>query len=317
MIALREVSKTYRTLWTRREVRAVEQVSLDVAPGEVVGIAGPNGAGKSTLISILLGFLRPTAGVATIGGLPPQEWVEARGVTYVPELMALPRTWRVGEALRRLAVLDGVTDEAMQGDVDRVIARTEIGDHRRKRLKELSKGNSQRLGLAQALVTPREVVVFDEPTHGLDPVWTARFRDVVADLRAPTRAILIASHNLDELERVCDRVAIIDRGRLQRVVEVRGAGALADAAARVYRLRVAAGGAAVASAFPGARESEPGVFDLPALDLPAVNAGVAAAIAGGALVTSLAPRESALEAEFHAAVGLASAPTSGASGGRP
>lgn len=297
MIALRGVSKSYRS-WGR-ETRAVEDVTLDVAPGEVLGIAGPNGAGKSTLIALLLGFLRPSAGHITVDGLAPRAYVEQRGIAYLPELISLPKHWRAEATLRRMALLSGVDADRTDAEVARVIGLLEFGEHARKRMKALSKGNAQRVGLAQAMLRDHDVVVFDEPTHGLDPVWTLRFREVVASLRAPGRAMLIASHNLDELERVCDRVAILDHGRLQRVVTVRGAPA--GPGAREWVLRVAGDAAAVLAAFPGATVVGSDVHT-GAIGVAELNAGLQAALAAGAQLTGVAPRESTLEAEFHAAV---------------
>jgi ABC-type multidrug transport system ATPase subunit len=299
MISLRGVSKLYSTRFGQG-VLAVDDVSLDIAPGEVLGIAGPNGAGKTTIIAMLLGFLLPTRGTITIGGLEPRRYVERHGVAYLPELMALPRTWRVHAALRRLAILDGVPQRELEGEVERVAAEVEIGEHVDKRIKALSKGNFQRVGLAQALTRERDVVVFDEPTHGLDPVWTNRFRGVVAKLRKATRAIVIASHNLDELERVADRVAIIAKGRIQRVVGVRE---MQESGMRSYRIRVAGSTSSLVAAIPGARESAPGEVETPAITVAALNTALQSALAAGVRVTSIAPRESSLESEFHAAVG--------------
>jgi ABC-2 type transport system ATP-binding protein len=169
-------------------VRAVEDVSLDVAPGEVLGIAGPNGAGKSTLIAMLLGFLPPDEGEVRIDGLAPRAFVQREGIAYLPELMTLPLTWRTDDALDRMATLAGIPAAARPAARERVIEAMDIGEHRRKRLKALSKGNLQRVGLAQALLAQRRVAVFDEPTHGLDPVWTTRFRDLSpASVRRATR----------------------------------------------------------------------------------------------------------------------------------
>jgi ABC-2 type transport system ATP-binding protein len=296
---LRGVSKTYRSL-LGRQVRAVDDVTFDVAPGEVVGIAGPNGAGKSTIISLLLGFLRPTRGAVSVDGIEPRAYVEQFGIAYVPELMALPTHWTAEGALRRLGVLAGVPRERLDGEVDRVIDALAIGEHRKKRLRTLSKGNFQRVGLAQALLADARVVIFDEPTHGLDPVWTQKFREIVASLKRADRAIIIASHNLDELERLADRVAIIDRGRLQRVVTVSGAPVTELMA---YRVRVVTGGAALGERFPGSVRGANGDVDIPPVDVPALNAGLAAAISDGALVSAVIPRESALEQAFHSAVG--------------
>ena len=299
VIVLDGVAKTYRSL-LGREVHAVQDVTLAIGAGEVFGIAGPNGAGKSTLLALLLGFLTPTAGTLAIDGLEPRAYVERFGVSYVPELMALPTTWTVVDALRRLAVLSGVPKDQVQAEVERVIETLAIGAHRGKRLRALSKGNFQRVGLAQALLLDAKVFVFDEPTHGLDPVWTQKFRDMVNGLRRADRVIVIASHNLDELERLADRVAIIDKGRIQQVVAVHGG----ETTARIaYRLRVAVGADVVLARLPGATLLANGDIDVPAIDLAALNAAIAAAIGDGALIAGLAPRESALEQAFHSAVG--------------
>jgi len=297
VIVLDNVSKTYRT-WRGPGVRAVSNVTLEIARGEVVGIAGPNGAGKSTLIAMLLGMLSPDEGRLTIDGVAPRAYVERNGVAYLPELMTWPLTWRTDEALLRMAILAGIPADRRRAEVDRVIEAVGIGEHRRKKLKALSKGNLQRVGLAHALLTDRAMVIFDEPTHGLDPVWTARFRDIVAGIRRADRAVLIASHNLDELERLCDRVAIVDRGAIQRVVEVRaGAGITA---ARRWRIRAMQAPDAVAAAFPGAVLN--GMDIECTADVAGLNAGLAAAITAGALVTAVTAAESSLEEAFRSAV---------------
>ncbi len=295
---MRGVSKTYRSL-LGRSVRAVEDVTLEVAKGEVLGIAGPNGAGKSTILALLLGFLRPTSGAVSIDGLEPRTFVEQNGISYVPELMALPMHWTAENALTRLAVLAGVTGDRVRVEVERVIDTLAIGEHRRKRLKVLSKGNLQRVGLAQALLAETRVVIFDEPTHGLDPVWTQRFREIVDVLKRGDRTIVIASHNLDELERLADRVAIIDRGRIQKVVTVSG---VASSALMAYRVRAVFGGDVLVGRFPGATVGANGDIEIPPVDVATLNAGLLGAIQAGAVISAVIPRESALEQAFHSAV---------------
>jgi ABC-type multidrug transport system ATPase subunit len=278
--------------------RAVDDVSFDVAPGEVLGIAGPDGAGKSTIIAMLGGFLAPDTGAVTIDGLAPREYVQREGLSYLPELMTLPPHWGTTETLKRLAALAGIAPAERQAACERVIEAVGIEEHRDKKLKALSKGNLQRVGLAQALLADRRVVIFDEPTHGLDPVWTARFRDLVGGLRRADRAMVIASHNLDELERLCDRVAIIDHGKIQRIVSVRDA--IAAGGTRRWRIVTAFGASALAAQLEGA-EVRGEMVECTA-DVAALNKALATAIAQGALVTAVAPAESSLEEAFRSAV---------------
>lgn len=301
MIALESVSKTFRSLTGRRTVAALREFSLELVPGEVVGIAGPNGAGKSTLISLVLGFLHPSSGTVKVGGRSPRHFVETQGVGYLSEVFALPPRWSVTEALRRFAVLGRLGDSAPQR-IESVIELTGLGEHRRKLVKQLSKGTLQRVGLAQALLVPRRLVILDEPTHGLDPVWTQNFRDIVRESRSPDRSILIASHNLDELERVADRVVIIHQGQLQRVVRS-GEGGRDGGAVTVYRLSLAAPFPALAEVFPGAtlvagRSLEYRIRG----DLNALNEGMATILARGGRIASFGAEQSGLEREFREAI---------------
>jgi ABC-type multidrug transport system ATPase subunit len=299
VIELAGVSKTYRSLVRRRTVHALDDLTLSIGRGEVVGIAGPNGAGKSTLISLLVGFLHPTAGSVRVGGLAPRAWVERHGVSYLTELVSLPPRWTVDETLMRLATLGGLGAGSRKMRIERAIALLGLEEHRRKQVRQLSKGNLQRLGIAQALLDESDLVILDEPTHGLDPVYTQRFRDIVAELRRPERTILIASHNLDELERLTDRVAILSGGRLQRIVG--GAAEVSHGDSVTYRL-VVAGDPAIGDEFPGIRvEGRPGEWRLEG-ELSVLNTAIAGLIESGTLVTAFYPEESRLEVEFRRAV---------------
>ena len=306
MITFDRVGKRY-TSWRGREVRALEDFTLEIRTGEVFGLAGPNGAGKSTLIALLLGFLGPSAGTVRIDGAEPRRYVARFGVSYLSELVNVPPTWRVSSALRRYGILAGLSAGTLDARVEAVIAALGLDEHRTKRVRQLSKGNLQRLGLAQALLGEERVVVLDEPTHGLDPVWTQRFRDVVDQLRRPDRAILIASHNLDELARLADRVGIIDRGRLQRVVDVR-ANERVVAEGTPYRLIVSHDEGRVSEIFPAARLVAVAEFEITALSLGEINDGVRRLIESGGLVRALYPVHSALEQQFREAVRASDAP---------
>lgn len=264
------------------------------------GLAGPNGAGKSTLISLLLGYLEPTDGTIRIASLRPRDYVERHGISYLSELIAIPPRWKLEEALQRYAVLAGVPRHQQPTRIRDCVELLGLEEQRGKRVKQLSKGNLQRLGLAQALLREERVIILDEPTHGLDPVWTQRFRDVVGQLRRPGRVIFIASHNLDELQRLADRVAIIDRGRLQRVVEPR---ATQHTAATPYAMTALGDEAVIRTVFPTMQSLGDREYVLPPLELTALNAGVARLLERGVLVSSLRPLHSVLEQHFREAVG--------------
>ncbi|HXV18017.1 MAG TPA: ABC transporter ATP-binding protein [Gemmatimonadaceae bacterium] len=300
MIEFDNTTKVYRS-FLGRSVTAVEDFSLRVGEGEVLGIAGPNGAGKSTLISLLLGYIRPTKGTVTIAGLSPRRYVEQHGIGYLSELMTINQNWTAESALRRFAVLASIPGSQVQTRVDAVIDELGIGEHRAKKVKALSKGNLQRLGLAQSLLRDETVMILDEPTHGLDPVWTQRFRDIVEKLRRPGRTIIIASHNLDELQRLADRVAIIDRGHLQRLVQT-GYDQTAETAG-TYRIAVVSGAAKMLELIPVAKDVGGGEFEIPITNVRDLNDTLSKIIAGGVLVASVVPSRSVLEQQFREAVG--------------
>jgi ABC-type multidrug transport system ATPase subunit len=303
VIEFRSVGKTYKSL-LGNSVQAVEEFSLQIREGEILGIAGPNGAGKSTLISLMLGYLRPTAGAVEISGQPARTYVEGNGIGYLSELIAINPKWKAESALVRYATLAGLSDDEIPRRVEYVIDLLGLAEHRDKKVKALSKGNLQRLGLAQALLRDERILVLDEPTHGLDPVWTQRFRDIVTELRRHDRTMLIASHNLDELQRLADRVAIIDRGRLQRVVTT-GYESAAPVATR-YRITLAGGFELVRAIFPGAEDAGTGEFDVTVQSIQELNASIANLIARGALIASVVPERSVLELQFREAVGESS-----------
>lgn len=225
MIELDAVAKEYRSILPgRAPVRALDGVTLSIGAGDAVGIVGLNGAGKSTLLRLLLGYVRPTEGTATIEGVTPRSWVEREGIAYVPERVAIPPGWRVSDALRAYAMLGELgSDEWSRVDdaTDRLGLRPLVD----RKVGALSKGNLQRLAIAQAILAPRRLMVLDEPTDGLDPIWIAQLREIVAEWRAadPARTLILASHNLAEVERLVDSVVLLHNGRIQGRLEAGGA----------------------------------------------------------------------------------------------
>ncbi|HUQ97950.1 MAG TPA: ABC transporter ATP-binding protein [Gemmatimonadaceae bacterium] len=303
VIEFRNVGKIYRSL-LGNSVKAVEEFSLQVGKGEILGIAGPNGAGKSTLIAMLLGYLSPTTGSVQIEGLPARTYVERNGIGYLSELIAINPKWRAENALVRYAILAGIAEEEIPVRVNAIVEKLGLTEHRYKKVKALSKGNLQRVGLAQALLRDEKILVLDEPTHGLDPVWTQRFREIVEELRDPERVIIIASHNLDELQRLADRVVIIDHGKLQRIVSTRyeQPSTQTETVLR-YRLTLVGGHEHVGQSFPGAVDAGKGEYEVGARSIRELNSALADLIGRGALIASVVPERSVLEQQFREAVG--------------
>jgi ABC-2 type transport system ATP-binding protein len=300
VIRFESVGRTYAPLGGAR-VRAVDGMSFTVAPGEVFGIAGPNGAGKSTMISMLLGFLAPSDGSVTVGGQRPRDFVESEGIGYLSELVGIKPSWRAREAMVRFAILAGIPAAQVSDRIAALFRLLALEEHAGKRVKELSKGTLQRLAIAQALLADDvRVMVFDEPTHGLDPLWTQHFRELVPTLRRADRAIVIASHNLDELERLADRVAIVDRGKLVRIVDTRHE--VSETAVTRYRIAYRGDERVVREVFAGATTAAPDEAEVTVLGLEELNRGLRALIERGVLIVSAAPAYSALEEHFRQAV---------------
>ncbi len=290
MIQLAEVVKEYSAPpWRAPEgkVRALDGISLRVEPGTALGIVGPNGAGKSTLIRLLLGYLRPTSGEVRVGGLAPREYVERHGIGYVPESVAIPRRWTVRGTLAAFAALGEVPDPTAR--IDRTLGMLGLEGLAGRRVGALSKGNLQKLALAQALLGTRRVLLLDEPLNGLDPVWVARLREILAGWRAedPERTLVVVSHNLPEVERAADRVAVLAGGRVRAELDLR-----TPERGGSWRLEVAdadAAAPAVAEAFPGATRGEGGTWAVRVDDEREMNRRLGMLLARGVSIRSLAP----------------------------
>lgn len=278
-----------------RRVRALDGVSLTVPPGTALGIVGPNGAGKSTLIRVLLGYLRPTSGNVTLGGLPPRRYVERFGVGYIPEEVAIPPRWTVRGALEAYAALGDLPNAHMR--IDAVLGEMGIEGLAQRRVGALSKGNRQRLAIAQALLGDRKLLIADEPLDGLDPHWVARFRTLVAEWRAadPERILVMVSHNLHEIERVTDRVAFLIDGVVRETVDPRAPTDCSHVSLTLHDPSDAVL-AAVGAAFPGMeRGPRPGAVRVQVRDAGELNRGLAAAISAGAVIVRMEPEHTSLE----------------------
>ena len=242
---------------TRRygAIQAIQDVSFEVHKGEVVGFLGPNGAGKTTTMRILTGCIGATSGRALIGGMDVMEHPREvkRKIGYLPEVPPLYGTMPVRDYVAFAARIKDVADP--EAAADRALERVGLGSVRNRVIDNLSKGYRQRVGIAQAMVHDPEVLILDEPTSGLDPAQRVEIRDLLAELAAGDRTVILSTHVLPEVEAICQRVVIINRGR---VVAQDTIDNLAAATRRV-RIKVARPSAealAAIKAVPGVGEVE-------------------------------------------------------------
>jgi ABC-2 type transport system ATP-binding protein len=242
--------KTYRAWRRARSVDALCGVDLAVRAGEIFGLLGPNGAGKTTLVKILLSICHATAGSARLMGRPVGDPAARREVGYLPENLRLPDFLSAEAALHFLGRLSGLPAAERRRKVPEALERVGLAERRHSKVRTYSKGMIQRLGLAQAFLHRPRLVVLAAPPDGVDPIGRKEIRDVLLELRAAGTTVFLNSHLLSEVERVCDRVAILDKGLVLRV------GAVDDLTRGGNRYRILVDGdpaAALAAAGPDRR----------------------------------------------------------------
>lgn len=239
VVSVEALRKTYRSgLIRRRSVEALRGVSLDVHRGEIFGLLGPNGAGKTTLIKILLGIVRRSGGAAEILGHSAGDRRSRMRIGYLPESHRIPRHLTGNQALEYYGQLSHMPRAAIRKKRDAVLEIVGLSDWGRTAVTGYSKGMQQRLGLAQAMLHDPELLILDEPTDGVDPVGRAEIRDVLFRLRDEGRTVFLNSHLLQEIELVCDRVAILTKGQVRHVGPVKE---LTEASSGGVILRVRSG----------------------------------------------------------------------------
>jgi ABC-2 type transport system ATP-binding protein len=210
-IRVEALTKAYRA-----SCPVLKGVDLTIAPGEVVGLIGPNGAGKTTLMSCIVGFLNVDSGSITIDGRSNDDLDVRKRTGFVPERMNFDRRASGGAFLRYMARLAGVPRNRVHARVDELLARLALTDAADKRLSQYSRGMLQRIGMAQALMLDPDFLFLDEPTSGLDPNGVFLVRDLIAEEKARGAAVLLNSHQLAEVEKVCDRVLFLKDGVIAR-----------------------------------------------------------------------------------------------------
>lgn len=217
-IEVDSLTKQYREGWLRkRGVHALRGISFTVAPGEIFGLLGPNGAGKTTFIKILLGIARKTSGQVQLLGRPAGDRRGRRLVGYLPEHLRIPSHHNALTALEYYGKLSGLSGHEIRHRGVRLLELVGLASRAKDGVRKYSKGMLQRLGLAQALLHDPQLLVLDEPTDGLDPVGRSQVRAILKQLKDEGRTIFLNSHLLLEVEMICDRVAILNRGQLKYV----------------------------------------------------------------------------------------------------
>jgi len=225
-LELNGLTKDYAVGWRGLRLRAIDRLNLRIARGQVYGLLGPNGSGKSTTLRIVLGLLEPTAGQCTVFGIPSQQVEARRSIGYLPESPYYYGFLTGRELVKFYGRMGGLNGERLAARVEEVLAWTGLAAGADRRVETYSKGMLQRIGLAQAIVHEPELVILDEPTAGLDPAGVEAVTGLILNLKAEGKTVLITSHLLAQIAEVCDRIAMLDRGRL--VVEC----AVADLPAR-------------------------------------------------------------------------------------
>ncbi|MBI4713264.1 MAG: ABC transporter ATP-binding protein [Planctomycetes bacterium] len=220
-IKTENLTKVYKTTFSRYQVKAVDNLNLEIYEGEIFGLLGPNGSGKTTTIKILLGLLFPTSGLVRVLGKPPDEVIVKDRIGFLPEESYLYRFLNAEETLDFYGRLFRIPRKERLARIDHLIKLVGLDDARKRPVKEYSKGMARRLGFAQALINDPALIILDEPTSGLDPLVARQVKDIILDLQKQGKTIILSSHLLADAETICNRVAILHQGQLQKMGAVK------------------------------------------------------------------------------------------------
>jgi ABC-2 type transport system ATP-binding protein len=220
VVETRNLSKTYRDFWGRRKKTALKPLDLEIRRGEIFGLLGPNGSGKTTTMKLLLGLIFPTSGDALVFGRDASDVTKNERIGYLPEESYLYKFLDADETLDFYGRLFDMPPEERRRRADMLIEMVGLGRDRKRQLREYSKGMTRRIGVAQALINDPELVLLDEPTSGLDPIGTREMKDLIIDLKARGKTVIMCSHLLADVEDVCDRIAVLHLGELKELGRV-------------------------------------------------------------------------------------------------
>ncbi|GAB4373060.1 MAG: hypothetical protein Kow0062_09850 [Acidobacteriota bacterium] len=300
-LRLAGVTKSYKTHFWQRPAVSLAGLDLDLRAGEILGLLGPNGAGKTTTIKLSLGLIFPDAGTIELMGGAPWRRESRQRVGYLPENAHFPDDLTGRELVEFAGEIHGLDRPTRRRRAAELLERLGIAHAADRTLRRYSKGMAQRAGMARALVARPELVILDEPMSGLDPIGRREFRDLILELKRDGTTVLFASHVLSDAEMLCDRVAILDRGRLAAVEDL---GALArDRRVLWWELETEGEGSLADGAELVARRGALSLWRLPAS--AEFTAIVRAAEAAGLRPLRLEPRRETLEDLFLRTLGRA------------
>lgn len=215
-VAVTELSKVFPVPFSKRAVVAVQDLNLQIAPGEVYGLLGPNGSGKSTTLKMILGLVTPTRGKAEIFGRASSDVASREAVGFLPESPYFYKYLTGAETLRFYGKLCGLRGDHLRRRIEELLELVGLASAADRRLSGYSKGMLQRIGLAQALINEPRLLVLDEPTAGVDPGGSRDMRDLILNLKERGITVLLSSHLLEQVQEVCDRIGILANGVLVR-----------------------------------------------------------------------------------------------------
>ncbi|MGE5342630.1 MAG: ABC transporter ATP-binding protein [Candidatus Omnitrophota bacterium] len=217
-IELNNLTKAYRD--GKDTKKAVDELSFSVEEGKIFGLVGPNGAGKTTTIKMIIGLLKPDSGIINIFGKDNRHIETKKWMGYLPEDPIYLNYLNGKEFLEYMGALSGLNAQDLKNEINQITIKVGLEDNIKRKITTYSKGMIQRLFLAQALLGNPRLVVLDEPTTGLDPLGIIDFRNILYDLKKQGRTIIMCSHYLSELEKVCDTVGFLKQGKIQHTFDM-------------------------------------------------------------------------------------------------
>ncbi|HEX6881035.1 MAG TPA: ABC transporter ATP-binding protein [Terriglobales bacterium] len=291
-----DLEKVYNVgFWKKKRKQALHPLTLAVAEGEVFGFLGPNGAGKTTTLKLLMGLIFPTKGSAKILGRDLQDPAMKSQIGFLPEQPYFYDHLTARELLDYYAELSGIPERDRKKRVDAVLERVSLPDAGHTQLRKYSKGMLQRVGIAQAIIHDPRIVFLDEPMSGLDPIGRREVRDLIRSLKDEGKTIFFSTHILSDAETLCDRVGVINRGKL------RGIGVLADLEREISgKFEIVWHGASARPAIEqlGAKANVTGELFLATLTDDKMDAAIDAVRKNGAKLISITPVRVTLEQFF-------------------